>query len=94
MLQLIHQHTKPQTVTQQHKLILKLRTLLPRPRQKLDRGLPFFVRELCLAGEGVEVVDEGGEDGEGAGVGCEGLVEGVDAIRDERTIMRFYESGM
>lgn len=80
MLQLIHQHTKPQTITEQHKLVLELCALFARAREELDRFVPFCVGELGFAGEGVEVVDEGGEDLEVAGGGGEGLVQGVDAV--------------
>lgn len=75
MLQLIHQNTEPQTITQQDKLVLELRALLPRARQELNRFVPLCMRELGLASEGVEVINQGGEDLEVARRGGESLVE-------------------
>lgn len=84
MLQLIHQNTEPQTIAQQDKLVLKLRALLARARQELDRFVPLGMRELGLAGEGVEVVHQGGEYLEVARGGGEGLVEGVHTVHMSR----------
>ena len=80
MINLIHQRTHPQTIAQQNKLILKLRALLPRSREVLDRLCPFLVGGLDLPSEGVEVVDEACEDLERAGVWTELGMQGVDMV--------------
>lgn len=94
MLQLIHQNTEPQTITQQDKLVLELRALLPRARQELDRFVPLCMRELRLAGKGVQVVNQGGEYLQVTRGGGKGLMEGVHTVQTSGVaeIVRMWRS--
>ena len=68
MIYLVHQRAEPHTVAEQNELVLVLGALLAGAGEELDCGRPFFMRDLRLPGERVQVGYECSYELEGTGL--------------------------
>ena len=80
MIDLIDESAEAQAVGEENKLVLEFCAFFARPSEKLDSLGPFCVRRFRLASESVQMVDEGREELEGAGVLAQRGMKAVDAI--------------